>query len=200
MSRRARNTHYFYYLGIAGLILVAILLLITPPGSVLYAVVRGAALLGYVAVFLASMSSLYLRELVKFFGRSFVQVHHRLSVTGLLLITLHPLSVAASFGTLNVIWPRFGSLRAFLEWGGPPAWDLLIIASAAALWRTAIKKSWRTLHYLNYLAFLLGTIHALLIGTDTQFWPVRIVAILMALAVVYAFVRKRLQPARGGRS
>jgi sulfoxide reductase heme-binding subunit YedZ len=198
MARRARNTHYLYYLGVAGLILVAILLLITPPDSALYAVVRGAALLGYVAVFLASMSSLYLRELVRFFGRSFVKVHHVLSIAGLALITLHPISVIASFGTLSVILPRFGSVRAFLEWGGPPAWDLLIIASVAALLRTSLKKSWRTLHYLNYLAFLLGTVHSLLIGTDTQLWPVRVVAILMALAVVYAFVRKRLLPARRG--
>jgi sulfoxide reductase heme-binding subunit YedZ len=91
-------------------------------------------------------------------------------------------------------------LRGFLTWGGPPAWDLLVIASAAALLRASLKKSWRTIHYLTYLAFLIGTTHALLIGTDTQLWPVRIVAILMALAVVYAFVRKRLRPARRGRS
>jgi len=194
-KRRAKNSIYLVFLGILAVVLVAILLSVTPAGGWLYGAMRGAALLGYLAIFVAVLSSLYMRELVRFFGRSFVATHHIVAVTGLVFITLHPLAVAVAYQTWRVVLPRLGSWQSFLEWAGPPAWDLLVIASLAALWRRKIS-AWRTIHFLTYLAFILGTIHGVLIGTDLQSGIARWVAILMALAVTGTFVKKRLA-ARG---
>jgi hypothetical protein len=45
---------------------------------------------------------------------------------------------------------------------------------------------------LNYVAFVLGTVHAVLIGTDSGRLFLRLVPITMALVMVAVFVRRRL--------
>ena len=194
--RRPRKTEYFALAGLVALVLVSGLISLQPYGSPINWITRGAALLGYLAIFLAIVSSTYLRQLVRFFGRPFVQVHHILSVTGLILITLHPLSVAWSSMSLGVLLPRFDSWRVFLQLGGRPAWYLIAAAALAAALRGVIGQRWRAIHLLNYAAFLLGTVHAILIGTDFQQPVIKAVAIIMAIVVVATLIQKRLQRGR----
>ena len=190
---RARNTGYLVLVGCVALALVGSLVSMQPYGTPLNWFTRGAALLGYLAIFLSIISSSTMRQLVRFFGRPFVRVHHILSVTGLILITLHPLGVAWSSASLRVFLPRFGSWLAFLQWGGPPAWYLIHIGSLAAVRRQSISRNWRTVHLLNYAAFLLGTIHATLIGTDFQSTVAKAVAVALAIVVVALFIQKRFR-------
>jgi len=194
--RRPRKTEYFALAGLVALVLVSGLISLQPYGSPINWITRGAALLGYLAIFLAIVSSTYLRQLVRFFGRPFVQVHHILSVTGLILITLHPLSVAWSSMSLGVLLPRFDSWRVFLQLGGRPAWYLIAAAALAAALRRVIGQRWRAIHLLNYAAFLLGTVHAILIGTDFQQPVIKAVAIIMAIVVVATLIQKQLQRGR----
>jgi DMSO/TMAO reductase YedYZ heme-binding membrane subunit len=191
-KRKAQHTEVFGWAGLGALLLVALVILLRPPTRALDALVRGAALLGYLCIFASILSSLYLRELVRYFGRPFAQVHHVATVAGLVLVTVHPLAVALSFGTFSVIWPKFGSWGEFFMWAGAPAFDLLVIAALAGLLRNRIKNAWRPIHMLTYLAFLLGTIHGTLLGTDLSRPLLRIVAVLMALVVAYVAVRRRL--------
>ena len=171
---------------------VALDVIATPISGVL----RVAALIGYQGVFLASLSSLYLVELTKYFGRRFVKVHHVVSVTALITLFLHGGLVAWQFGGLGVFLPTFRSLRSFLQFGGAPALWLISVASLAALFRASLRKQWRQIHWLNYLAFLLGTIHAQLLGTNFQHLLVRIVSGAMAAALVGVFVTKRVRKRR----
>ena len=191
--KRARNTGYLVLIGLVALILVGGLMSVQPYGSPLNRLIRGMALVGYLAICLAIISSATMRRLVRFFGRPFVQVHHVLSVAGLILITLHPLGVAWSSGSARVLLPRFGSWLAFLQWGGPPAWYLIAAASLTAASRKAIGHNWRAIHTLTYVAFLLGTIHAAMIGTDFQNTVAKAVLVVLAFAVVAAFVQRRYQ-------
>lgn len=191
MAGKAKNTWYLGLPALIGVIVVAILFIVQPPYG-LDAVVRAAGLLGYLALFLAIVSSAYSRELVRFFGRPFVKVHHITSVAGLALLILHPLAATAVYASATVLLPRVSSVTDFLTWAGPPGLYLFLIASAAALLRRTIK-GWRALHYLTYLGFLLGTIHAVLLGTDGQRLTVRLVVIAMAMVVVLVFARKRLE-------
>jgi sulfoxide reductase heme-binding subunit YedZ len=190
---RARNTGYLVLVGCVALALVGGLVSLQPYGMPLNWFTRGAALLGYLAIFLSIISSSTMRQLVRFFGRPFVRVHHILSVTGLILITLHPLGVAWSSASLRVFLPRFGSWLAFLQWGGPPAWYLIHIGSLAAVRRQSIGRNWRTIHLLNYAAFLLGTIHAILIGTDFQSTVAKAIAVALAIVIVALFIQKRFR-------
>jgi hypothetical protein len=191
-SRRAKNTPYLVLAGVAALALVVLVLIVVPPPTPLYGVVRGAALLGYLTIFAAIVSSAFLRSLVRFFGRPFVQVHHVASIAGLVAMMVHPLALAWNNGTLSVFIPRFDSLRVFLTLAGRVVWPLVTIAALAAWLRKPIGKNWRVVHYLNYIAFWLVTAHAILIGSSFQSTAMRIVAIVLALVTVTLWIWKRL--------
>lgn len=188
-----KNTWVLIVSGLVALVLVVGVVLLDEVVAPIDAVIRIGALLGYIMVFLASVSSNYMRELTRYFGRRFVKVHHVASVTALVALALHAISVAWRVGSLNQFVPQFGSVRQFLTLGGRPAFWLIAITSLTALLRASIGDSWKTIHWLNYLAFLLGTAHALLIGTNFQHLVVRIVAIAMAVVVVVVFALKRIE-------
>jgi sulfoxide reductase heme-binding subunit YedZ len=197
MTKRANRTWFLYVIGVAALAIVggwiAARQLVAGQMVLTSWVVRTFALLGYLCVFVAAVSALYMRELVRFFGRPFVKTHHAVTVTGLVLLGLHGLIVAVSFGP-NVLIPKLGSLRLFFTWGGPVALYLIGVASLAALLRSSsLRKQWRYLHWLNYLAFLLATTHAILLGSEFRPAAMKAIPILLALALVAAFVLKRLQ-------
>ena len=194
--KMTRRIWYLILVGFAAVTLISGLITLQPYGTPLNRLVRGAAALGYFAIFSAIISSNYVRQLVHFFGRPFVQIHHILSVTGLVMVTLHPLGAAWLNMSLRVWLPRLDSWLTFLQWGGPPAWYLIAIASSASVLRKAIGQNWRVLHLLNYVAFFLGTVHAILIGTDFQHPIVRAVSVALALAVLATLIRKRFQRRR----
>jgi hypothetical protein len=188
---KSGKTWYLILIGIVALILVSGLISLRPYGTPLNWLIRGAALMGYLAIFLSVLSSAYMRQIYRIFGRPFVKVHHVLSVTGLVLVTLHPLGAAIDAGSLKVFLPKFDSWGIFLQLGGRPAWYLIAAASPAAVLRKTIGRTWRTIHFLNYLAFLLVTVHAIMIGTDLQHTIVKAVSVALALVVVVIFIQKR---------
>jgi predicted ferric reductase len=149
-------------------------------------------MVGYVAIFAAIVSSAYMRELYRLLGRPFLWGHHVVSISGLILIVIHPLALATETASAAVFVPKFNSWLVFWQLGGRPALYLIAVASIGALLRKRWRKSWRNIHMLNYIAFLLGTVHAVLIGTDFGQPFLRLVPIAMALVVVGVFVRKRL--------
>jgi hypothetical protein len=191
-ARRAKNT---LYLVLGGVVLVALVVGIVatqPRPRPIYWLIRGAALLGYLTIFLSILSSAYTVRLVRFFGRSFVKVHHVASITGLVAMMVHPLAFAWNNGSLNVFVPNFSSLRLFLTLAGRVVWPLVGIAALAAWLRKPIGKNWRVVHYLNYVAFWLVTAHAILIGANFQPLFMRALAIVLALIAVAVLVKKRL--------
>lgn len=193
MASGARKTKTWplIVLGVASVALITILLL-SQPTTPLYFFLHAAALLGYLMIFFASVSSIYLRELVRWLGRPFIQTHHFISIAGLVMITLHPILVAIAFRNPAVFVPDFRSAMAFLQAGGRLGLYLLFVAALAALIRKAIGPHWRYVHWLTYLTFWLGTIHAILIGPNVQSWPVRVLFVALALVLVYVLVRRRL--------
>lgn len=189
---------YLAALGVALLIVVLIVILLGPGGGALDMAIRAAAMLGLGGVFLAAVSSIYIREMTRFFGTPFVKVHHYVAVASLILLTLHPLGAAIRQASLSVFLPDFGSLFGFFFAGGAWAWYLLGIAAVVALAavRRRLPKSWRTIHMLNYLAFGFAVVHAWLRGTDFQGALGRAVLVILAVIVVAAFIQKRRQVAR----
>lgn len=189
---------YLVALGVALLLIVVAVGALGPGGGPLDLVIRSAAILGLSGVFLAALSSVYIRELTRFFGTPFVKLHHYVTVTTLILLTVHPLGVAIRSGTLAVFVPDFGSWFGFFIFGGRQAWYLLGLAALAALAavRRRLPQSWRTIHMLNYLAFGFGVVHAWLLGASFQGVVGRIVLAVMAAIIVASFVVKRRQVAR----
>jgi len=199
---RADSRSKLWYLAPFGIValLVAIVLIslrpLQPHETILKWFIRGAALLGYQAIFLSIVSSLYMRQMLRWFGRPFVRVHHILSVTGLALIVLHPIGVAWDSLSIAVFVPAVDSWISFFTNGGRVAWYLFAIASLAALLRKGIGQNWRLIHYLTYVAFWMASAHALLLGTNTQYVAVRVVASAMATTTLAILVQKRVQAGR----
>jgi len=196
--RRLRNAWVLALILALPIALTVIVELSRLEGAPLNWAIRAAALLGYQFLFLAILSSALLRELVRFFGRPFITLHHIVSLSGLVLITLHPIGVAYEQASAAVFLPRFDSLRLFFALGGRPAWYLLGLAVLAAFLRQVIGKGWRWVHLLNYVAFLLGTAHANLIGTNFQDLGPRIGSVVLAAVALAVLVRRRI-PARAAR-
>jgi hypothetical protein len=200
MAKRARRTWLLVVIGIGALVVVGGLIALRPNVRPLTWAIRTFAVLGYLCVFLAALSSIYMRELVRWFGRSFVKTHHVVTVTGLILITLHPLGVASNFGSLSVfVQMNYRSWMDVLRWGGRGAWYLIGIASLVALFRAKLRNQWRYVHWLNYLAFFLASAHAVLLGSDFQSPAMKAIPIVLSLALIAVFVQKRLQRSRIGK-
>ena len=196
MARREPKRTWVLWLGIA-IVLVPVLIAVTSDGSpFMDGLIRATALLGYVAVFATSLFSLYTRQLSKFFGRSFQQLHHIFAIGGLTLLAIHGFAVAWKLQSLTALLPDFSSVYAFFSLAGRPALWLFVITALTALYRKAFRKQWRQIHWLNYVAFALGTVHGILIGTDFQSLGVKVLSGLMTVALIGAFFWKRMERQR----
>ncbi len=196
MKTTPRNNWLFVLIGVASAGLVSGVILLNGSFSPLHTLIRAFGLLGYLAVFFSCLSSVLLRELTHYFGRPFVQVHHVFALAGLVLLILHAVGVIWDEANLAVVLPRFDSLRRFLELGGRPALWLLGVGSLAAVLRSSLRRSWRAIHQLNYVAFLLGTAHGLLIGSDLGHVVARVVVVSMAVGLTLALGWKKAQQMR----
>lgn len=153
---------------------------------------RSAGLYAYLFIFLAIVSSEYMSKMKVLLGSSFMKVHHFLARAGILLMLVHPISFAIEKKDLMVFVPVFYPPITFLELAGRPALYLFLIAALAAVYRKKLIKKWKNIHYLNYLAFILVSMHAMLIGTDIVSAGARITVTFMALLVTAIFFHKRL--------
>jgi hypothetical protein len=162
--------------------------------------VRSLSLSGYQLVFLAVLSSASLPGMAKTFGRPFVGVHHVATVAGFVAMVAHPFAYSLAVGSLEPFVPSYGSVLEVFQWAGRPALLLFVVAVASALLRRAFKKGWRYFHLATYLAFLLVTVHANLLGTSFQAsWIVRIVSWAMAATATVVFVQKRVKRRQAAR-
>ena len=194
-EKRASRLRLLVYLAVALYAILVIYLLSGSAAPLVYNLARAAGLLGYGALFLAILSHEYLREMRKLFGRPFMTVHHVLAVTGLVLITLHPVLIATLLRDPTQFVPRFDSLRTFLLLGGRPALYLILIAVLAAVMRRHLKDMWKVIHWLNYVAFVLVFAHSWMLGGNVSSSVLRFVWPLMLGIVVGVFLRKRLASA-----
>jgi sulfoxide reductase heme-binding subunit YedZ len=189
---RARRIRLVFYVAVALYSVIVVYLLSGSPAPLAYDLARAAGLFGYGTLFVTILSHEYLREMRKLFGRPFVTVHHILAVTGLVLVILHPMLMAIIMRDPRQFLPRFDSLRTLLLLGGRPALYLTIIAAVAAVLRRRLKDTWKFIHWLNYVAFVLVFAHSWLLGGNVSTTILRFVWPLMLGVVVGVFLRKRL--------
>ncbi len=194
MKKQSKQGNVWYLVAIGAAVLVFVLLVefIQPGGRPIDWAIRVLALAGYFCVFGAIVSSAYIREMRRFFGKPFLKVHHIISITGFSLITLHPVLVAWKAYSLRVFIPDVKSWYGFFSLGGRPAWYLIGLAALAAKMRKPIGKKWKLLHYLNYVAFWLATVHGVLIGSNVQTLLMRGVFVVLGVIVLGVMVKKRL--------
>jgi sulfoxide reductase heme-binding subunit YedZ len=185
MTKRNPQNTWILVLGAIVLVLMVIGTITLDPIVVpVFGLVRAAAVTGYICVFLAVVSSNYMRELTRYFGRPFVRIHHIASLTALVALTIHPITVVLTWKMPALFIPSLNTPQAFVFW-------LLVITALTAFFRKAIGRNWKYVHWANYLVFLLATLHAQTLGANFRHLGIRIVSILMALVVTFLFVWKR---------
>lgn len=153
-------------------------------------IARFAATFGYLTIFLSILSSEYMAKMRKISGLPFLKAHHNLARIGILLILIHPLTLALEAQDFSIFLPVFYPIEAFLALGGRTALYLFLLAAGIAIYRKKYR-NWKKVHYLNYLAFLLVSIHALMIGSDFKLDIMRVLALVMAVTITGIFIHKR---------
>lgn len=155
--------------------------------------VRLLALNGYIAVSIAAIMTPFLKEITLFFKKPFTKVHHYFAVTGLALLTLHPITVVVLTLYPSILLPNLTSLYLFFLYGGSIALILVYVAFVAVLLRKRMVRHWRVFHALMYAALFFGVVHANLLGSDLQSIVLKVVYDGLFAAALVAFGLKRWQ-------
>lgn len=183
---------YIIYLSILALFLIQLIVMFsTGVEEALGFIYRLAGLFGLTSLFIAIISSSFIKQISKIFETTYIRWHHYFSILGLILITLHPIAMAIDFGDLTIFIPDFSSWTAFWELAGRPALYIAYVASLGVLLRKSIQKYWRYVHGLIYVTFIFGAVHGLLIGDDLANPFLYVVYIIMLVVVVLNFIYKR---------
>ncbi len=186
--------------GFVVVLLIVILLVLVRYGTFLDQLVRVLALAAYLTAFASIIMTNYVREMFQYFGKPFMTIHHIASITAIVLMIAHPIVVVFRDAWPGVLLPQTGSLRVFFMYAGAPALYLFVIGVVAVLLRRLALRSWRYIHWLTYIAFILATVHAMLLGSHFVFLPIKIIAGLMVAASVLVFVLRRLKRKRRPRA
>ncbi len=188
-----KRTLAFFFVVIFFALAISLLALNMDDSDPMVLAIRLLALNGYVALSIAAIMTPFLKEVTLFFKKFFIKIHHYFAAAGLLLITLHPISVLAQSLTPSILLPSFASIYSFFSYGGSIALIAIYIAFGAVLLRRKAVAYWRYFHALMYVALFFGVVHANLWGADLQNPLLMVVYDGLFAAALAAFVLKRLQ-------
>ena len=148
------------------------------PGLLDWYAVRALGFIGYLviaaSVVYGLMLSTKLLDAIAHRPVSFA-LHKDLSLVGLFLLILHGLLLLGdesySFSLRSILVP-FASPYAPISVGiGQLAlYGTAIVTASFYVRRRIGQRAWRLLHYLTFFAFIGGTVHGILSGTDSGTW------------------------------
>lgn len=100
-------------------------------------------------------------------------LHQELSAIGIGLVALHGAVLALDTfiqqSVVELVVPFAGPYRPVWMGIGQVAFYLMVVVYASFYLRSYIgQRGWRALHYTTFLAFVGGTVHGLMAGTDTS--------------------------------
>ncbi|MFH0966165.1 MAG: hypothetical protein V1862_00570 [Methanobacteriota archaeon] len=189
MSLLLRRSLFFILL-LSPYILVFGIIMNTHLNDVLTTGLRFCGLFGFLSLSLGAIMNLLKKEIRTIFGQPFIHVHHIFVLTGLVLITVHPVLFALSIGDFSAFIPDTSSILSFLTNGGRVAIILIYIGFLAAVFQSAFRGRWVQIHRIMYLALILGVIHANLLGQDLSDPIIRILYNALAGAVIVTGILK----------
>lgn len=158
--------------------------------------IRLFGLYGFIAMSIAVIITPFLKEIMLYFKKPFLRIHHYFAAFGLTLITLHPVALAIERLNPAVFVPSIGSIESFLNNAGRPALIIIYVALVAVLLRRNITAFWRPFHALMYVALFFGIVHANLIGRDFDNLFILIALNVLFAISIGAFILKRYQTYR----
>jgi sulfoxide reductase heme-binding subunit YedZ len=146
--------------------------------STVWYVIRGTGIIAFLLLALAVSVGLVITSRVLPAGRPRVdmyEVHTFVSLLALAFTSVHGVTLLldkfVSFSVVQILVPFTSSYRPFSV-----ALGILSLYIAAAVYGSFWArhyigyKTWRTLHYASFIAFILADLHGILSGTDTHTW------------------------------
>ncbi|MGE5533205.1 MAG: hypothetical protein ACM3UN_02510 [Bacillota bacterium] len=188
-----KKTLSFFGIIVGFALMISVIPLTTNSSDPFDLFIRLLALNGYLALSIAAIMTPFLKEITLFFKKSFVTVHHYFAAAGLLLITLHPISVAVQALNPTILLPNFSSVYSFFFYGGSIALISIYVAFGSVLLRKKITGYWRPFHAIMYIALFFGVVHGNLWGMDFQNIYITIIYDGLFVGVLLAFGFKRFQ-------
>jgi len=182
--------------GIIGLYILVVVLFLSSPTPEYFDhnfFVRFFALTGFYFLSVSVLLTPFVREIYQLFGKPFQSIHHYFGAIGLAGATLHPVIFAVEESDLSVFVPDFSEWIVFWELAGRPAFFVIYIAVVGAFLRSKMRKYWRSLHSLMYLALIFIFFHGYLIGTDFDNLGVLIIFTVLFIASMIVPFYKRYQ-------
>ncbi|MFO8017958.1 MAG: hypothetical protein R6U96_04940 [Promethearchaeia archaeon] len=186
----------FYFIGLIVSLYAWITLLyfFGNPGGFSATIIRLGVLLGYTSLFLAALTTSLMKQITKSFGTSFLNIHHVFSVTGVILVTLHPITMAIQWGTLALFIPAFEDWVSFWAGAGPIALYIIYFSALIAVVRKYFSpKIWRILHGFIYVALIFAYFHGVLRGTDFANLGIMITFTAMLIILFEILIYRRYQ-------
>jgi methionine sulfoxide reductase heme-binding subunit len=159
---------------------------------VMWLATRSLGLLAYVASFLSTVFGVLVSKKGSFLDRALVfELHSRWSVAAVVVTGLHVLLAVADprsgVTPLAALVPFVSkTLTGAIALGTLATWGMLLVSVTTALHRNLPRWVWRAAHASAFGTFVLGFVHGLAAGTDTQSVIVR--GMYVGTAVVLAGV------------
>jgi sulfoxide reductase heme-binding subunit YedZ len=171
------------------------------PAVRFYTLFRLIGLYAFVFLWGNIMLGAFMIPLNKLYRRNWLYFHRWQGIFALLLAFLHPpvlwLGYYLQSGSLSPV----GALERYVGepmmlfglFGVAASILLLITVSSALLMRQPrMRRSWRWIHLLNYVTFLLVFIHAYVLGTESVVMPMNLLYPFVGLTFLAALAYRRV--------
>jgi len=167
---------------------------------------RAAGLVGYVLLWAATAWGLVVSTKVAkgLIAAPFsTSLHEFLSLGALAFAGIHALALLGDryidFGLVDIVYPFAAGYRPGWVGLGQLGFYLSLALTLSFYLRKRIgPKTWRTLHYLTFLAYVLVVVHSLASGTDASVLAVRAMYLGTGATIVFLIYYRLLSAGRKG--
>ena len=156
--------------------------------SLFYSLGKLAGLIGFSFLSLLIISGDTARFFDKFFGIDKIIIFQRkFSLITVLFVILHPVFfIISSKSILTYLIPDFSVIPSTL--GIISLYIFIIIMIASSLYKRISYKIWQYLHILIYILFFFSLYHAVNLGSDSNYLPIKLIYLSFLIAMFIGII------------
>ena len=157
--------------------------------SLFYSLGKLAGLIGFLFLSILIFSGETARFFDRFFGMDkIIKFQRKFALITMIFVLLHPIFfMLSSKSVFNYLIPDFSVLP--LSFGIISLYIFIIIMSASFLYKRISYKIWQYIHVLTYILFFFSLYHAIKIGSDSNFFPIKLIylffLIIIPMGIIY---------------
>ncbi len=154
----------------------------------LYSIGKLSGLIGFLFLSMLIFSGDTARYFDRFFGiNNIILFQRKFSLVTFSFVLLHPIFfIISSKSALPYIIPNFSLIP--LAVGIISLYFLIIIMISSYLYKRISYRIWQYIHILTYLLFFFSLYHAIKIGSDYSYFPIKVVYFILAILIIIGIV------------